>query len=59
MSILVAAVAGSNTVNRMPRTPPPCISRSSASVTSGSTTATPRALPSVATASSVTRLSVP
>ena len=40
---VVAAVFGSNCVKRMPRTPPSAMRLSSASVTVGCTTATPRA----------------
>ena len=54
-----APVFGSNCVKRMPRTPAPSMRLSSASVTVGCTTATPRACaPNCAMASSVTSLSV-
>ena len=60
MSIDTAAERGSNTVKRMPRMPPSASVFSSASVTVGCTTATPRAFAARAArcASSVTRLSV-
>src|SRR5689334_20167297 len=59
ISIDVGALRGSASEKRMPRTPPSASIFSSASVTVGRMTATPRALgPSRAIASSVTRLSV-
>jgi hypothetical protein len=59
MSTFTTAVAGSPRVKRMPRMPPASSAFSSASVTLGCSTATPRAsAPSCAIASSVTRLSI-